>query len=306
MHTPLWIWIAFTTLILLLLAFDLVVLQRRFHSIRLRDALLMSAFWIGLALLFNILIVFWRGHKAGLEFFTGYLVEESLSVDNLFVFLMIFKYFQIPAAHQHKVLYWGIVSALVMRFVFIFAGVSLVQRFHPAIYLLGAFLVVTGLRMAMQKEGEIDPGKNPVLRLARRMLPLTPSLHGDRFTVRLEGRRFFTPLLVVLLVVETTDVLFAIDSIPAVLGITLDSFIVYSSNIFAILGLRALYFALAGVMRLFHFLHYGLAAILVFIGVKMVIADWVHIPIGIALGVVALVLATAGTLSLLFPQKTGS
>jgi len=298
------IWVLFNILIILLLALDLGVMQRRSHEIKVKEALLLSAFWITLALIFNLAIYFWLGPKAAIEYLTGYLIEKSLSVDNLFVFLMIFTYFRVPKKYQHKILFWGILGALIMRFIFIMAGVSLIHRFHWAIYILGGFLVLTGIKMAMQKgEPEIHPDKNPVLRLFRKIMPVTKRYHHDQFFVRVIGKTLATPMLVVLLVIETTDVLFAVDSIPAILGITLNTFIVYSSNVFAILGLRALFFALAGIMELFHYLHYGLSVILVFVGVKMLIADLYRIPTGTSLGVVALLLTVSIILSISFPDK---
>ena len=303
MHHQVSIWIAFNIFILLLLALDLGVFQKRAHAVKIKEALLLSAFWIGISLLFNLFVYFWLGPKSALEFLTGYLIEKSLSVDNLFVFYLLFSYFKVPAANQHKVLFWGILGALVLRFLFIFAGVSLIQRFHWTIYLLGAFLVFSGIKMAFQKEGDLHPEKNPVLRFSRRLIPVTKNYHHGRFFVRGAGRWLATPLFIALLVVETTDIMFAVDSIHAILAITLDAFIVYASNVFAILGLRALYFALAGVIELFHYLHYGLSLILVFVGVKMLLSDVYKIPTPLALGVVAVILALAVVLSLLFPPQ---
>jgi tellurite resistance protein TerC len=242
------------------------------------------------------------GHEPAMKFLAGYLLEKSLSVDNLFVFLLIFSYFRVPAQYQHKILFWGIVGALIMRGIFIFLGVALVTRFHWVFYILGAFLIFTGIKLAFEKDKEIHPEKNPVLRLFRRFFPVTKELEGDKFFVKRAGRLYATPLLVVLLVVETTDVIFAVDSVPAILAITLDPFIVFSSNVFAILGLRALYFALSGIMQMFHHLHYGLSLILVFVGVKMLIGDFVKIPIGFALGFIALVLAVSIATSIRWPQ----
>jgi len=226
-----------------------------------------------LALLFALGVYSWYGPQSALEFLTGYLIEKSLSVDNIFVFVLIFSYFKVPSRYQHKVLSWGILGALVMRVLFIFAGIALLQRLHWIIYVFGALLILTGIKMATEKDKEIHPDKNPVLKLFRRLVPVTEDYHADRFFVKQVGHYAATPLFIVLLVVETTDIIFAVDSIPAILGITMDPFIVYTSNVFAILGLRALYFALAGVMRLFHHLHYGLSAILVFVGAKMLLAD---------------------------------
>jgi len=298
-----WLWIIFAVAVPVALAIDLGVANRRAHEIRIREALAWSAFWIALALAFNLLVWKWEGHRAGLEFLTGYLVEKSLSVDNLFVFLMLFSFFGVERRYQHKVLFWGILGAVVMRGMFIYAGVTLMQTLHWLVYALGAFLVVTGAKMALKKGEEVHPDRNPVLRLFRRFMPVTNEFEGGRFFVRRAGRLMATPLFVVVLVVETTDVVFAVDSIPAILGITTDMLVVYTSNIFAILGLRALFFALAGFMQLFHHLHYGLSLILVFIGAKMIAGAWVKVPVGVALGVVAGILVVSVATSLMFPGK---
>jgi tellurite resistance protein TerC len=302
MHHSIFLWAGFGLFILLMLALDLGVFHRRAHAVRVREALTWSMVWIALALLFNAGIWIWMGHEPAMKFLAGYLLEKSLSVDNLFVFLLIFSYFRVPAQYQHKILFWGIVGALIMRGIFIFLGVALVTRFHWVFYILGAFLIFTGIKLAFEKDKEIHPEKNPVLRLFRRFFPVTKELEGDKFFVKRAGRLYATPLLVVLLVVETTDVIFAVDSVPAILAITLDPFIVFSSNVFAILGLRALYFALSGIMQMFHHLHYGLSLILVFVGVKMLIGDFVKIPIGFALGFIALVLAVSIATSIRWPQ----
>ncbi len=295
-------WILFNAFVIVMLVLDLAVFHRKAHAIRFREALTFSTMWIALAGIFAFGVYLWFGRATALEFAAGYLVEESLSVDNLFVFLLIFRYFRVPATYQHKVLFWGIIGALVMRGVFIVAGVTLIRHFHWIIYLFGVFLVYTGLKLLGSSEKEIHPEQNPVLKMVRRWIPVTPDYVHGRFFVR-EGGLFATPLLLVLLVVETTDVLFAADSIPAVLAITRDTFIVYTSNVFAILGLRSLYFALAGLMEAFHYLHYGLSAILVFIGVKMLLSAHYPIPTEVALGIVAGVLALSIAASLLFPPK---
>ncbi len=301
-------WIVFNAFVVLMLFLDLKVFHRKSHVVEFREALGWSAFWVGLAVAFAIGIYFlWpdpaqRGQKT-IEFVTGYLIEESLSVDNLFVFLLIFSYFKVPRLYQHKVLFWGIIGALVMRLLFILAGVALINRFHWIIYVFGAFLIYTGFKLFRQEESEIHPEKNPLLRLFRRFYPVTKRYYQDRFFIRKRGVWIATPLFLVLIVVETTDVLFAADSIPAILAITQDTFIVYTSNVFAILGLRSVYFALAGMMEIFHYLHYGLAVILVFIGAKMMLSDVFQLPIWVALTVVASVLAFSIILSLIKPHK---
>jgi len=295
-------WILFNLFVLAMLALDLGVFNRRAHEVRFREALLWSAMWVALALSFAVVVFFWHGRKESLEFVTGYLIELSLSIDNLFVFLVIFRYFKVPPEHQHKVLFWGILGALIMRGVFIVAGVGLIRRFHWIVYVFGALLIWSGIKLLRQGDEEIDPGKNPVLRAFRRWVPVTSGYDNGKFWVRKE-RLYATPLLVVLLMVETTDLLFAMDSIPAVLAITLNAFIVYTSNVFAILGLRSMYFALAGVIDLFEYLHYGLSVVLIFIGVKMLLSEYVTIPTAVALGVVAGVLAVAVIASLVFPRK---
>jgi tellurite resistance protein TerC len=297
------IWVGFNLFVLLMLAIDLGVFHRREHEVSIREALVWTAVWVALALTFNVVIYFWRGGEVALEFLTGYVIEKALSVDNIFVFLLIFTYFDVAPIHQHRVLFWGILGALVMRAMFIFAGVGLIQRFHWVIYVFGAFLIITGIKMAFQKDQKINPERNPVIRLFKRFFPVTERYEGGRFFINENGRRLATPLFIVLLVVETTDLIFAMDSIPAILAITLDPFIVYTSNVFAILGLRALYFALAGVMQIFHYLHYGLSLVLVFVGVKMVLADVYKIPIAVALGVVAGTILSSVIASVLMPKQ---
>ncbi len=298
-------WVVFNIFVVVMLALDLGILHRRAHIIRMKEALLLSLFWISLAVVFCLGISIWQGQTKALEFLTGYIIEESLSVDNLFVFLLIFTYFRVPAEYRHKVLYWGILGAILMRLIFILTGVALIHLFHWVIYIFGVFLIFTGYRMAWQKDVEIHPEKNPVLKFFRRFFSVTENYVGGKFFVKKEGRLCATPLLIVLLMVESTDVVFAIDSIPAILAITHDPFLVYTSNIFAILGLRSIYFALAGLMQLFDYLHYGLSAILIFVGVKMLISDFYKIPIGIALGVVAGMLLLSILTSLLFAGQKG-
>ena len=303
MSSPVWMWVAFNVFVLAMLAVDLGVVHRRAHEVTLKEALVWSGIWIALALLFALGVYVWDGSQPALEFLTGYLIEKSLSVDNIFVFVLIFSYFKVPARYQHKVLFWGILGALVMRAMFIVAGIALLQQLHWIIYVFGALLILTGIKMATEKDKEIHPDKNPVLKLFRRLVPVTEDYHADHFFVKQAGHYAATPLFIVLLVVETTDVIFAVDSIPAILGITVDPFLVYTSNVFAILGLRALYFALAGVMQLFHYLHYGLSAILVFVGAKMLLADVYKLPVGVALGVIAGILLMAVLASVMRPRQ---
>lgn len=288
---PFWMWTLFGVVIAGMLVLDLGILDRKPNAYTLRSALLRSLGWVALAMGFMAAIYFWQGREKAFLFLTGYLVEESLSVDNLFVFLAVFSFFRVPAAYQHKVLFWGILGAVVMRFAFIFLGIGLIHRFHWLLYVFGVFLIFTGAQLLRKKSKEPDPEKNWLLRLLRPILPFTREYHGGRFFIRDRAQWVATPLFVALLVVEATDILFALDSIPAILSITTDTFIVYTSNIFAILGLRAFFFALSGVMQLFRYLHYGLAAILSFVGVKMLIADLYAIPPAMALAVVAGVLA---------------
>jgi tellurite resistance protein TerC len=295
-------WILFNLFVLTMLALDLVVFHRRAHTVKFREALIWSALWIGLAAVFAVIVYYWHGRAASLQFVTGYIIELSLSIDNLFVFLLIFRYFRVPSTHQHKVLFWGILGALVMRAVFILVGVGLIRKFEWIIYIFGALLVYSGIKLFRQGEAEIHPEKNPVLRIFRRWMPVTKDYVGNKFFVRQPGL-YATPLLVVLVVVETTDVLFAVDSIPAILAITLNAFIVYTSNVFAILGLRSMYFALAGMMELFHYLHYGLALVLVFVGGKMLASHYIEVPTELALGIVAAILLTSILASVAHPKK---
>lgn len=289
-------WVLFNLFVLAMLAVDLKVFHRSAHEVEVRESLIWTSVWVVLALLFDLGIYFWRGPVDALSFLTGYLIEKSLSVDNIFVFVLIFSYFRVDPRYQHKVLFWGVLGALVMRAAFILAGITLVRHFHWVMYLFGAFLVFTGIKMAFQREKEIHPDKNPVLRTVRKFIPVTDGYREGNFFVRENLRRLATPLFIVLIFIETTDIVFAADSIPAIIAVTRDPFIVYTSNVFAILGLRALYFALSGTMKMFKFLHFGLSAILTFIGVKMLVADIYEIHIPVALGVVAGILA----LSVLF------
>ncbi len=294
--------VLFNVFVLAMLVLDLGVFHRKAHEVKVGEALLWTCVWIIMALLFAGGIYLWRGHEDGLSFITGYLIEKSLSVDNIFVFILIFSFFRVDPEWQHKVLFWGILGALVMRAIFIFAGIALIQTFHWIIYFFGAFLVYTGIKMSFHRETEIHPEKNPVLRVFRRLFPVTEDYRGGKFFIRENARTLVTPLFIVLLFIETTDIVFAVDSIPAIIAITRDPFIVYTSNIFAILGLRALYFALAGTMKLFRFLHYGLSFILAFIGGKMLVSGIYEVPVTAALAVVAAALAVSVTASLIVPK----
>ena len=302
MDTPIIFWIIFNAFVLLMLALDLGVFHRKAHEVSLKEALTWTFIWISLALVFNAIIFYWRGRQQALEFFTGYLIEKALSVDNIFVFIMIFTYFNIPSKYQHKVLFWGIVGALIMRVIFIFAGVALIEKFHFTIYLFGALLVYTGYKMFYHNNASIEPDKNPLLRFFKKFMPITPDLQEDNFFVKLNGKRFATPLFMVLILIETTDLIFAVDSIPAILAITQDEFIVYTSNVFAILGLRSLYFALAGVVHRFWLLSFGLAIVLVFVGIKMLLIDLYKIPIELSLIFIAVVITGSIFLSLKIKQ----
>lgn len=280
------LWVAFNIFVLGMLAIDLGVFHRKAHAVSIKEASIWSAVWIALALIFNLGVYFVWGQEKALEFLTGYVIEKSLSVDNLFVFLMIFNYFATPSMYQHRVLFWGIVGALIMRAIFIATGAALLEAFHWMIYVFGAFLIITGAKMLLQGDQKLKPDKNPVVRLFQSWIPITNEYQGQRFFVRKEGKIHATLLMLVLVVVETTDVIFAVDSIPAIFAITRDPFIVYTSNVFAILGLRALYFLLAGVMEMFTYLKVGLSVVLCFVGAKMMLVDLYEIPIAVSLGVV--------------------
>jgi len=302
----LYFWILFNVFALVMLIVDLRVFHRRGHSVRFREALTWSLVYVAMAAAFAAILYFWQGRQSSLEFVTGYVVELSLSVDNLFIFLVIFNYFAVPDEQQHRVLFWGILGALILRGIFIGAGVGLIHRFHWLLYVFGALLIYSGIRVCISGQHQVDPASNPVVKILRKWIPVTSEYRGGKFFVRNpqeNGRIYATPLLVVLLVIESTDVLFAVDSIPAVLAITLKAFIVYTSNVFAILGLRSMYFAVARLMKLFRFLHYGLAVILILVGVKMLLGNYVEVPIGMTLGAVAAVLFISIGLSIAFPVK---
>jgi tellurite resistance protein TerC len=293
MDTSLWAWVLFHALLFGMLALDLGVFHRRSHAVGLRESLSWSVVWIVLAMLFNLGIYFTSGAEASMQFLTGYVIEKSLSIDNVFVFALIFGYFRVPAAHQHKVLFWGILGALVMRCAFIFAGISLIKQFHGLIYLFGALLVFSGIKMLLSKDAPFDPSSSWIIRIARRVFRVSEQPDGDRFMTRTAAGVAVTPLFLVLFFVEITDVVFAIDSIPAIMAVTMDPFLVYTSNAFAMLGMRSLYFALAGLLPRFVYLHHGLSAILVFVGGKMLLSDFVKVPIGVSLGVITCIIVAA-------------
>lgn len=298
------VWAGFLLFVLLMLALDLGVFHRKSHEVKIKEALAWSAVWISLALIFNAGVYFYLGKEKAIEFLTGYVIEKSLSVDNLFVFIMVFSYFNVDTKYQHKVLFWGILGALIMRAIFIFAGVALIQQFHWIIYVFGAFLIFTGIKMLVQKNEEVSPDKNPLVRLFKRFFPVTDTMHGDRFFVKINAKTVATPLFIVLLIIEFTDLIFAVDSIPAILAISTDTFIIFTSNVFAILGLRALYFALAGIAKLFYYLKYGLSAILVFVGVKMVVAGFFKIPVMYSLLIIVSILTLSILASVIFPKTS--
>jgi tellurite resistance protein TerC len=302
--TPL-LWTGFTVFVVCMLALDLLVFHRREHEVRPKEALAWSIGWISLALLFNAGVYRFFGAQRGLEFFTGYLIELALSVDNLFVFILIFHTFHVHPVHQHRVLFWGILGAQVMRAVFILLGAALLQAFHWITFVFGGFLIFTGVKILLNRGTEVHPENNPVLRIFGKLVPTLPDAYGGRFTVKLDGKRYATALLPVLVVVEVTDLMFAVDSIPAIFAVTNDPFIVYTSNIFAILGLRALYFLLASAMGRFSHLKLGLGLVLSFVGAKMVLAEWVEIPIKISLAVVVTLLAGSILASVIFPPRAG-
>ena len=308
MDGTIWLWVGFNVFVLLMLAVDLGVFHRKAHAVSIREAITWSVVWIALAMLFNLgLYLFWdklapgsaySNSQAALAFFTGYLIEKSLSVDNLFVFVLIFTFFAVPAIYQHRVLFWGILGALLMRGTLIAVGAALLKEFHWIIYVFGAFLVFTGIRMALHRNEEMHPEQNPLVKWLRRVMPVTETYEGDHFFIRRAGRLMATPLFLVLVLIESIDLIFAVDSIPAIFAVTQESFIVYTSNVFAILGLRSLYFLLAGVVDKFHYLKLGLSVVLVFVGIKMLIVDIYKIPVGLSLGVIFAVLTVSIVASL--------
>lgn len=306
MHYSPLLWVGFNLFVLILLALDLGVFHKKPHAIEFKEAVAWSIIWVVVALLFNAGILIFIDSKAALDFFTGYLIERSLSIDNIFVFLVIFNYFKVQPQYQHKVLFWGIIGALIMRALFIWGGIALIERFHWTIYLFGAVLIYSGIQMVFQKEKELEPGKNIVLRFIKKILPFTNRYDGGKFLTHDAhvGRKVGTLLLLVLCLIEVTDVIFALDSIPAILAITRDPFIVFTSNVFAILGLRALYFAFAHFAKLFYYLQFGLSGVLLFVGIKMVLVDFVKIPTGISLITISFILAVSIFASVKWPPKT--
>lgn len=303
MNESIVLWVGFNVFVLLMLALDLGVFHRKTHVVTVREALTWTGVWITLAMFFNLFVYGYFGEEKAVEFFTGYLIEKSLSVDNIFVIILIFSYFHVPQEYQHKVLFWGILGALVMRIIFILSGIELIHRFHWLIYVFGGFLIFTGIRMLTSSDVKIEPERNPLVKLARKIFSVTERFEGSSFFVKREGKTWATPLFLVVILIEATDLIFAVDSIPAILAISEDPFIVYTSNVFAILGLRSLYFALSGIEKYFHYLKFGLSAILVFVGIKMCIVDFYKIPVGVSLIVIVFTLALAMIGSVLFPKK---
>lgn len=299
------LWGGFTLFILAMLALDLGVFQRKPHVIQMKEALAWFCFWVTLALIFNLGIIYFneRGIQAGLEFFTGFLVEKSLSIDNIFVFILIFNYFRVPPVYQHKVLFWGILGAIIMRAIFILAGLALLSRFHWTIYIFGTFLLITGIKLMFKKQEKYDPKKNWLIRIFSRIFPVTDRYDSNHFFTRKSGKLLATPLFIVLLAVESSDIIFAVDSIPAIFAITSDPFIVYTSNIFALLGLRSLYFGVSGFMNTFYFLHYGFASIIIILAIKMLLSDFYHLPITFSLALIVVILLSCVIVSLLWPRK---
>lgn len=307
MTDQIWLWIGFNVFVLLMLALDLGVFHRKAHVVTFKESMAWTVIWVSLAMVFNLGIAHYMGDAKALEFFTGYVIEKSLSVDNVFVFALLFSYFAVPAQYQHKVLFWGIIGALIMRAVMIALGAKLITEFAWIIYVFGVFLIATGIKMIVKRETEIHPENNPLVKLFKRFMPVTPEFQGEKFFIRKEGILMATPLFVVLLLVEFTDLIFAVDSIPAIFAVTKDPFIVYTSNVFAILGLRSLYFALAGVMNKFHYLKVGLGVVLSFVGVKMLLGhtEW-KIDTHLSLGVIVMVLTASVVASLIWPKATGT
>lgn len=298
-----YLWTGFLVFVFIMLALDLGVFHRKTHEVKIREALIWSAVWISLALIFNYGIFIFMGKEKAIEFLTGYVIEKSLSIDNLFVFIMVFTYFNVEPKYQHKILFWGILGALIMRAIFIFAGVALISMFHWIIYVFGGFLIFTGIKMLFHKDEKLDPNKNPLVIIFKKFFPVTEQMHGSKFFVKINARTVATPLFIVLLVIEFTDLIFAVDSIPAILAISNDTFIIFTSNVFAILGLRALYFALAGITKYFYYLKYGLSAILVFVGIKMIMAEFYKIPVVYSLLSILGILIISILFSVIYPKR---
>jgi len=303
MSENLMLWVGFSAFVLIMLFLDLFVFHKKTHEVKIKEAILWSIVWISLALIFNYLVYLWFGQEKAMEFLTAYVIEKSLSVDNLFVFIMIFSFFNIKNEYQHKILFWGILGALVMRIIFIVVGIELIHKFHWIIYVFGVFLIYTGVKIPFEKDKKIEPDKNPLVRLFKKFMPVTNEIHGDRFFVKINAKTYATPLFIALIIIEFSDLIFAVDSIPAVLAISDDTFIVYTSNVFAILGLRALYFALAGIVKYFRYLKYGLAAILVFVGTKMCISGFYKFPVMWSLLIIISLLFLSVLASWIIPDK---
>lgn len=298
-----WEWLAFFAIITFMLVLDLGVFHKKSHKVSIKESLAWTAVWITLALLFNAWVYHSMGAQKGLEFLTGYVIEKSLSIDNIFVISLIFTYFRVPAQYQHRVLFWGVLGALFFRIIFIFAGVALIQKFNWMIYVFGGFLIFTGLKMLKEEEKHIEIEANPLIVFVKKFWKISPNFDGENFRTTINGVKHFTPLFLVLVMIETTDIIFAVDSIPAILAITPDPYIVFTSNVFAILGLRSLYFALNGIMEMFEYINYALSGILVFVGVKMIIAPWYHVPTIISVGVIVGLLVASVIASIYFPKK---
>lgn len=303
MNENITLWVGFSFLVLFMLLVDLLIFHKKSHEVKIKEALIWSGVWITMALIFNVFVYYWFGKVKAMEFFTAYLIEKSLSVDNLFVFIMIFGVFNIKPQYQHKILFWGILGALVFRIIFIFVGVQLIHNFEWIIYVFGLFLIYTGIKIPFEKDKEIKPDKNIFVKLLKKIMPVTSKIHGDRFFVKIDSKTFATPLFVTLILIEFSDLIFAVDSIPAVLAISDDIFIVYTSNVFAILGLRALYFALAGIVKYFRYLKYGLAAILIFVGIKMCISGFYKFPVILSLLIILAFLVMSIIVSIAIPLK---
>lgn len=302
MHSV-WEWVAFGTIIAIMLIVDLGIFHKKSHTVSIKESLVWTGIWIALSLIFNAWVYFSMGQQKGLEFLTGYIIEKSLSIDNIFVISLIFSYFKVPSQYQHRVLFWGVLGALLFRIIFVFAGVALIQKFHWMIYLFGGFLVFTGLKMLKESDKKIDIEHNPMITFVRRFFKITPQFEGQKFYIVKDGVRHFTPLFLVLIMIESTDIVFAVDSIPAILAITPDPFIVFTSNVFAILGLRSLYFAVNGIMEMFEYINYALSGILVFVGFKMLVSSYIKVPTALSVGVIFTLIIASILASIYFPKK---